>query len=550
MRGSLYNEKSQVKSDVKASKKGDFFLDLPSDVYVDLYDDVPSRAASFDSINDVFDAVFDPVTPSVSAASGERLDNRGATFPLSSETAPLLSFENKKDLRKSSSARWKLKHDVVGILRDNPKSDGKGYAVCGCGYAAVFKNDDGDLEGVESVDIYRRGGRVGVSGALRCNSPWLCPTCAPARAEKRRENVSEVVDRTSAMRGVTAFVTLTIRHDREDSLADLKRIQSDASRRARQGRKWQEIKEKAQILGVVQGVEVLHNVLTGWHYHAHLAIPCLSSKSVVFDAMKSFVERYIELVRAEGGDALMSAQDIQIIEDCSDEKASQYISKGSASWEIAGSLKEARSKTSRTPWDLVALASAGDESAKSLFLEYAENIVGTRSCVISPALAKALFMDAPSDDDDKVDADFSANECDDTEVVVSVLTDSWRKLMSYGVAWKVINAVEGGGDTNACEALISELLGEIKQHEWKIEAANRQNDADSKNEYLSVGDVIYYVIEYRMLGMSASDAKTKAIKYLKDHYRKSGKIAVLPDNDDIDMLILHSRLPDGRSLAA
>jgi len=226
------------------------------------------------------------------------------------------------------------------------------------------------------------------------------------------------------------------------------------------------------------------------------------------------------------------------------------VSKGSAEWEVAGSLKDARSRKSRTPWDLAKLASAGDEEATALFVEYANNIVGTRSCVISPALAAALYMETSADDDDVIDADFSAVECDDTEVVVSVLTDNWRKLMSYGVAWKVINAVEIGHDTASCEDLVSHLLGEIKQHEWKLEKENKQDAADSKNEYLSVGDVLYYVIEYRMLGMTASDAKVKAIKYLKDHYRKSGKVAVMPDNDDIDFVILHSRLPDGRSVAA
>lgn len=546
----MFNDKSQVNSNVKTSKKGDFFLDLPSDVYVNLYDDVPSRAASFDSINDVFDAVFEPVLPSESSRFGGDLENRGATFPLVVNQDSLKDENGKIDLRKSVSARWQLKHEAVGILRNNPKPDGSTYAVCGCGYGAVFKNADGDLEGVDAVDIYRRRGRVGVSGALRCNSPWLCPSCAPARAEKRRANLDEVFDRTSAMQGVTAFVTLTIRHKKSDTLAELKRIQSTASRKARQGRAWLAIKEKAQILGVVQGVEVLHNINTGWHYHAHIAVPCLTDESTAFSAMDAFVARYIECVRAEGGDALEQAQDVKILINTDTNEAVNYMAKGSASWEIAGSLKEARDRKSRTPWDLIKLSSAGDEEAKSLFVEYAENIVGTRSCVISPSLAKALMMDVPDEDDDLVDAEFNASECEDTEIVVSVLTDSWRKLMSYGVAWRVINAVEIGYDTAACESLVSDLLGDIQQREWAIEKENRADQAEANKEYLSVGDVIYHVIEFRKMGMSASTAKIKSIQYLKDHYRKSGKIAVMPDESDVDMLILNCRMPDGTALAA
>lgn len=151
--------------------------------------------SQFTDINDVFDAVFSASNPvsvlPVSTGEAQSLDNRGATFP-----------DNKKsennDLRKHVSERWKLKHEVVGILRkpENKKEDGSSYAVCGCGYGAVFKNDDGELKGVEQIDVYRRYScddvskyKVGVSGALRCNSPWLCPTCAP----KKLKNVGKIL---------------------------------------------------------------------------------------------------------------------------------------------------------------------------------------------------------------------------------------------------------------------------------------------------------------------------------------------------------------------
>lgn len=501
--------------------------------------------SQFSDINDVFDAFFgasEPVSvPSVSTAGRRELDNRGATFPDDTRT-------QNNDLRKHISERWKLKHEVVGILRkpENKKEDGSSYAVCGCGYGAVFKNDDGDLKGVEQIDVYRRYScddaskyKVGVSGALRCNSPWLCPSCAPKKAEERRQNIENVVDTTNAMGGVTGFVTFTIRHNKNQSLSSLKSILSTASRKARQGRAWQEIKEEADILGVVQGIEVLHNVDTGWHYHAHLAVPCLTSKNVAFNAMKKFVNRYISEVHKAGGEALLNGQDIQIIEDSEDEKASQYISKGSAAWEIAGSLKDARSKLSRTPWDLVKLASAGDESAEKLFVEYAQNIVGTRSCVISPSLAEALGLDIEPENDEVFDVDYTAGETNERdEIVVSVLTDSWRKLMSYGVAWQVVQAVERGKNSIECDDVVQKLLGDIKQKEWQRERELKQSDADSKLYEITSFEILYEVIENSKLGMSVSDAKEKALKYFADRYRKIGKVAVFPSDDETDSLIL------------
>lgn len=500
--------------------------------------------SQFSDINDVFDAFFgasEPVSvPSVSTAGRRELDNRGATFPDGKKT--------NNDLRKFNSERWKLKHEITGILRkkENRREDGSSYAVCGCGYGAVFKNPDGELKGVEQVDIYRRFScddpvkyKVGVSGALRCNSPWLCPTCAPKKAEERRKNIADVVETMDAMQGVTGFVTLTVRHNKNQSLSSLKSILSTASRKARQGRIWQEIKEEADILGVVQGIEVLHNVDTGWHYHAHLAIPCLSSKSVAFGALKKFVGRYISEVYKAGGEALLNGQDIQIIEDSEDEKASQYISKGSAAWEIAGSLKDARSRLSRTPWDLAKLASSGDEVAEKLFVEYAQNIIGTRSCVISRTLAEALGLDIEQDNDDVYDVEYAANETGDRdEIVVSVLTDQWRKLMSYGVAWQVIQAVERGKSAIECDEVVQKLVGDIKQLEWQKERELKQSDADSKLYEITSLEILYEVIENSKLGMSVSDAKEKALKYFTDRYRKIGKIAVFPSDDETDSLIL------------
>lgn len=499
----------------------------------------------FSDINDVFDAVFSapkPVVPSsVSTAERQELDNRGATFPNIEKT------EN-NDLRKFISERWKLKHEVVGILRkpENKKEDGSSYAVCGCGYGAVFKNDDGELKGVEQIDVYRRYScddaskyKVGVSGALRCNSPWLCPTCAPKKAEERRQNIENVVDTTNAMGGVTGFVTFTIRHNKNQSLSSLKSILSTASRKARQGRAWQEIKEEADILGVVQGIEVLHNVDTGWHYHAHLAIPCLSTKSVAFNALKKFVKRYLIEVSKAGGEALLDGQDIQIIEDSEDEKASQYISKGSAAWEIAGSLKDARSKLSRTPWDLVKLAASGDEVAEKLFVEYAQNIVGTRSCVISPALAEALGLDIELDNDDVFDVEFNADETNERdEIVVSVITDHWRKLMSYGVAWQVVQAVERGKSSIECDEIVQKLVGDIKQREWDREKEAKKSEAESKIYHVSAIEILGYVIEYNKAGMKVFEAKKQAYRYFTDFCKKNGKIADFAPDSEVDSLLI------------
>lgn len=485
----------------------------------------------FDSAADVFDNFFGSVESPVSTPNGGGLDNRGATFPPSSSLLSKSLELPSTDLKKSTSARWKLKHEVVGVLRKHPKQDDTNYAVCGCGYASTVRDSNGEIDTVKQINLYRIDKKVSVSGTLRCNSPWLCPSCAPARAEERKKNIFEVIDRTSAMGGVTAFVTLTVRHKKNQSLEELKSILSNASRKARQGRAWDKIKEKGKILGVVQGVEVLHNVNTGWHYHCHLAVPCLSSKSEAFEAMEDFVSRYLIMVEKENGEALKRGQDIQLVDDSEDNKVSHYISKGSASWEIAGSLKDARDRKSRTPWDLVKLAHAGDINAEKLFVEYAENIVGTRSCVISPSLAKALHMKVISDDGGDINYD-------EHEPVVTILSDNWRKMMNYGIAWQVINSVEQGYSSLQCQNIITDILEVIDEKEYQKACSENNARIKDNTKYLSIDEFIKYVKEYRGYGDTVNRSKSKAISAIKSKYRRMKMTVVLPTERKINHALL------------
>jgi len=401
-------------------------------------------------LSEAFSALFsgaptDVLAPVQPPRSGG-LANGGATFP------PTEKNEAVDDLKESPSARWRTKSTICKILKSARAPGERSYAVCGCGHAASFMAD-GELQAVDAIRLYRLGGvggvkpSVKVSGTFRCQSPWLCPTCAPARAVKRQERLQEVLKMTEVKGGSCAFVTLTVSHKMAMSLAEVKNLLATASRKARQGRKWQDIQKIAEILGVVQGVEVLHNRLTGWHYHAHLLVPCLGTPEKVMEAMRKLVARFIREVRKLGGMAKRAGQDIQVVRDTDEdsEKVTHYVSKGSASWEIAGGLKSARARLSRTPWDLAQLANGGDAHAKALFLEYADTIVGTRSCVVSPALAKKLDLQNAPDDDDKMVVEEDLEQAP----VAEIITEKWRKLMSYGLAWRVINAVEVGRDSAA-----------------------------------------------------------------------------------------------------
>lgn len=456
------------------------------------------------------------------AAVRPRLANRGATFPEALEEKPESLAE---DLRGSVAARWRLKKGVVGLLRDVERGNGRSYAVCGCGHAAKVIDENGDLQTVSSVKVIRHGpdDRPFVSGTLRCESPWLCPTCAPKRAIERKERFLQVIEGTDALGGSTAFVTLTVSHKEGQSLKELKALLSGASRAARQGRKWREIQEKGGVLGVIQSIEVLHNRHTGWHYHAHLLVPCAKGADDARAAMLDFINRYMEMVGERGGKARFKGQDLQIVDASahqeSFDRVASYAAKGSASWEIAGGLKDVRARDSRTPWDLVQLAHAGDEAAGDLFREYAEAIVGTRSGLVSSALAEKLGIKADQTDDQPTVVEDEADTC---EVHVEILTERWRKLMSYGVAWKVLQAAEDGGQLHV-ETTIAQLLSGIEGHEHRQAVADRQAVKIAQTAEVAVMDLAERVMMRRAMGDSWSRAKAQAIDDLKTSLRAQGK---------------------------
>lgn len=412
----------------------------------------PVDAAS-EAVNGLLRDVWGIVPPPAGGPSAPRqqgdLDNRGATFPGASKPASVPVSSKKMN----GASRWRLKSKVVRLLR--PADGSKGPGVCGCGYAGtIFKTEEIDSPDgtkvkkrytdrtLETVRLHRRESGASVSNVMRCDSPWLCPTCGPGRAIARQERILDVIEATEAQGGSVAFVTLTVRHNLSSRLADVKRLVSEASRKARQGNPWKNIVKAGEILGVVQGVEVLHNRRSGWHYHAHLIVPGLGSPKEVEAAARRFVARYLKKVAVLGGEALIEGQDVELVWD--DEKVSHYAGKGSAAWEVAGGLKEARAVESRTPWDLVTLAAAGDIEADSLFREYADCMPGTRSCVVSSSLAAKLGLSPCADEDKPIEEEEEGEQrFDELDGLVGELKSSvWRTVVSRGLAWQVLDAVE------------------------------------------------------------------------------------------------------------
>lgn len=327
---------------------------------------------------------------------------------------------------------WALREAAAHLLRPE---EGRGPAVCGCGRAG---------HEIQEVGLHlREDGSARTSGVFRCDSAWLCPVCAPRRGKERQERMAEVFDHVKAFRdGQMVMCTLTIRHQRGQALADLKKAVQEASRKARQGAPWARRKERHGIFGVISAPEVTFSQAHGWHFHIHTAILLRGSSVEAQDLGDWFVRRYMEAIPA-GFSALIDGQDVSVIR--SEKKLAEYIAKGvstsrNLAWEMAGqATKQVRATDSLHPFEILERAS-GRQEMTALWLEYAAAMKGLRSCVVTKGIADALGIELEDDDDmpgDEIEAE--------TDAVGTLPAATWNTLMRRRLASSVLTLLEDGG---------------------------------------------------------------------------------------------------------
>ncbi len=324
--------------------------------------------------------------------------------------------------------------------------------------------------------------RAGVSGIYRCGSPWLCPTCAPAKALKRAERVQAAANATFLRGGKAALVVLTAAHSTEMSLTEIKALVQGSSSAVRKGRAWVKAVEDYGILGVIVGQEVTFSLDNGWHYHQHLSVlvdgPDDDACTRAEQAGKWIAKAYSKKVRANGGEVSdRYGWHVRVARDAAD--ASDYTAKGSMAWEVAGGYKdETKSEKSLTPWDIAIAASAGDTQMFAKWKEYEAIMPGTRSCVVSAALAKRLNLTAEPQDDDQ-DSEQLYHETDD--VVGRVEAPAWSRWMRHGLASTFLLRVEYGGEAGFAGA-VEQTEGESMEIErrWQEEKAIREGEREAQ----------------------------------------------------------------------
>ncbi|MFC5140305.1 protein rep [Actinomycetospora rhizophila] len=120
--------------------------------------------------------------------------------------------------------------------------------------------------------ILRTGGghAAGFTGLVSCGSVWACPCCAAKVAAERASDLATVLEKVHAEGGSSWMVTLTLRHNASQPLAELWSAVAKAWERVTSGRGW--TVDSVGLRGWAKVTEVTHSPRNGWHTHLHAVL--------------------------------------------------------------------------------------------------------------------------------------------------------------------------------------------------------------------------------------------------------------------------------------
>jgi hypothetical protein len=277
------------------------------------------------------------------------------------------------------------------------------------------------------------------------------------------------------------MMTLTARH-RKRPLKDMVDRLAKAKKRMQNRKAWQRLRGE-RLFGTVSVREATHGVANGWHPHYHVL--CLVKAKTDQEAMtllEPLRETWLDCLRKEGltgtadrafhlqnGDAVSA----YISKHGKDPVDREAAAKARPSWGIAEEMTLARTKRgkdrdSRSPWQILRDAAAGDPEAVPLWQEYARAMQGRRQQVWSDGLKKACGV-AEVEDEEAAEPEAHTEDQDETLAVWTL--PEWRHIRRRRA--ELLAAAERDGKEGVDRVLASDPLPEDQDIVHLLEEIDR-----------------------------------------------------------------------------
>ncbi|QJY51209.1 protein rep [Pseudonocardia broussonetiae] len=298
-----------------------------------------------------------------------------------------------------------------------------------------------------------KGGRIaGFSGLAHCGSVWACPVCSAKIATRRAEELADLM-RYALEQGCTAsMVTLTMRHNQRQSLADCWEALSKAWARVTSGKQWVSDQATAGLQGWVKAVEVTRGK-NGWHVHLHVL---MIWRGEISEDMAKHVggrmhARWTRALQRRGFDSWRDSGGLDVrlatLDPVKGGGLHEYFVK--LSHEITGGQAKLARGGGRTPFQLLTEGLAtGLADDIERWWEWEKASRGRRQIAWSKGLREWAKVEPEQSDEEIVEEELPGEE------LLLIRPDSWRALRSHpDRVCELLEAAEAGGFAGAAALL-------------------------------------------------------------------------------------------------
>ena len=295
-----------------------------------------------------------------------------------------------------------------------------------------------------------------------CGAVWRCPVCGGIIRRARGREIAEGLERWIAAGHGAVFITVTVRHQLGDPLAQLIDLMGDAWRRTVRGEPWKRIKQRTGWIGYTRTLEITYgHDANGWHPHYHFLayLDKPANEQVAAYLQSQITERFSKFLAKAGAvahlpDAVHGVDVRPVAANGAIGSLGKYVSK-MASEMSAGDIKHGRLPAHLSPFQLLDITSK--PWAVAAWREYVEATKGKRSIYYSRGMRDLLGLGDEKDDDAIIDEETQV----EAEAVGAVSSDVWADVEASD-AWHALDralVAAARGDWVAAASELGVALG-------------------------------------------------------------------------------------------
>jgi hypothetical protein len=268
-----------------------------------------------------------------------------------------------------------------------------------------------------------------ITGTALCKEIWRCPTCSMKLLKGRASEILELTQAHQKEGYKLGFVTLTVRHYKNNTLKQSLDKLLTNYRKFQQHKYFRTLK-KSTLLGQIKSLEITHTQKHGWHPHVHILYFYKTNNTQFIEKAQN------ELIQdwARYTNGYEKAQNQQVV--YTDKDITDYITK----WDAIQELTNDHNKKAKgiKPFQLLTLLTKGEllfdykdphKSKKvttKLWLEYVESTKGKRRIITSRSLLQLYKLDQKTDED-------ILEEKEDAEKIISFSKKTWRFIYRHNL---------------------------------------------------------------------------------------------------------------------